>query len=57
MCAIAKVNGVESSPRQLRPLYRYLMFKLINVVVFLQIITQFEFDACNMFQKSWDRGN
>ena len=32
------------------------MFKLINFV-FLQIFTHFEFDACNTFQKSWDRGN
>ena len=33
------------------------MFKLINCVVFFQIFTHFEFDACNTFQKSWDRGN
>ena len=26
-------------------------------VVFLQIFTHFEFDACNMFQKSCNRGN
>lgn len=33
------------------------MFKLINVNRFLQIYTNFQFDACNMFQKNWDRGN
>ena len=26
--------------------------KLINFIVFLQIFTHFEFNACNMFQKS-----
>uniref|UniRef100_A0AAR2IP33 Transmembrane protein 63A n=1 Tax=Pygocentrus nattereri TaxID=42514 RepID=A0AAR2IP33_PYGNA len=35
---------------------RYLMFKRINFIV-LQIFTHFEFDACNTFQRSWDRGN
>ena len=33
------------------------MFKLINVIVFVQICTRFELDACNMFQNSRVRGN
>ena len=33
------------------------MFKLINFIVFLEIFTHFEFDACNAYQKSWDSGN
>jgi len=35
----------------------YVMFKLINFVVFLQIFTHFEFDTSNTFQKSWNRGS
>ena len=33
------------------------MFKLKNKYIFVQIFTHFEFDACDTFQKSWDRGN
>ena len=33
---------------------RYLMFKLINFIVCVQIFTYFEFDFCNTFQNSWD---
>ena len=32
------------------------MFKLINLIVFVQRYFHFELDVCNMFQKSWDRG-
>lgn len=31
---------------------RYLMYKLLNFTVFLQIFTHFEFDVCNTFQNS-----
>ena len=33
------------------------MFKLINFILSLEIFTHFDFDGCNTFQKSWDRGN
>jgi len=36
---------------------RYLMFNLINFIVLVQICANFGFDGCDMFQKSWDRGN
>lgn len=35
----------------------YLMFKLINLAISLQIFTHFEFDAYKMFQKKLVRGN
>lgn len=33
----------------------YLMFKLMDFIVFLRIFTRFEFDSCNTFQQSQDR--
>ena len=33
------------------------MFKLKNFIFLKQIITHFECDGCNRFQKSWDGGN
>lgn len=39
------------------------MFKLMNIIVFLclvlffQIFSHFKFDASNMFQINWGRGN
>ena len=33
----------------------YLMFKLINLIVFCQIIINLEFHGCNMSSRSWER--
>lgn len=36
---------------------RHLMFQRINMIVSLQIFTNFEFDADSTFPKSWYMGN
>ena len=51
MQILSNLDSVEYTTKT-----KYLLFKLINFIVFVQIYSHFELDVCNTFQNTWDGG-